>query len=81
MITLVAPNGCPSSLFSANVANMAKDRIRAILVDVKRGKTYSKSGLTDFLITEDIDLILEAGFDTKEITKRVFAEYKSNYNR
>jgi len=68
-------------LFSANVVNLGKDRIRAILVDVKRGKAYSKSGLTDFLITEDIDLILEAGFDTKEIAKRVFAEYKSNYNR
>lgn len=68
-------------LFSANVVNLGKDLIRAILVDVKREKAYSKSGLTDFLITEDTDLILEAGFDTQEITKRVFAEYKSNYNR
>lgn len=68
-------------LFSANVLDMAKDRIRAILVDVKREKIYSKSGLTDFLVTEDTDLILEAGFDTKEITKKVFAEFKSNYNR
>jgi len=68
-------------LFSANVINMTKDRIRAYLVDVKRKKTYSNSGLTDFVVTEDTDLILEASFDTKRITKRVFAEFKNSYNR
>ena len=68
-------------LFSANVMNMAKDRIRAILVDVKREKTFSNSGLTDFVLTEDTDLTLEASFDAKKITKKVFAEFKSSYNR
>ena len=68
-------------LFSANVMNMAKDRIRAILVDIKREKIFSNSGLTDFVLTEDTDQTLEAGFDAKKITKKVFAEYKSSYNR
>lgn len=68
-------------LFSANVMNMAKDRIRAILVDVKREKTFSNSGLTDFVLTEDTDQTLEASSDTKTITKKVFAEFKSSYDR
>jgi hypothetical protein len=66
-------------LFSANVMNMAKDRIRAILVDVKREKIYSSSGITDFVLTEDTDQTLEARFDAKRITKKVFAEFKSSY--
>jgi hypothetical protein len=66
-------------LFSANVMNMAKDRIKAILVDVKREKIYSSSGLTDFVLTEDTDRTLEARSDTKRITKKVFAEFKSSY--
>ncbi len=66
-------------LFSANVMDMAKDRIKAILVDIKRKKIYASSGLTDFLLTEDTDHTLEARFDAKRITKKVFAEFKSSY--
>ena len=66
-------------VFSANVIDLGKDRIKALLVDVKSKKIYSSSGLTDFVLTEDTDQILEASGDAKRITKKVFAEYKNKY--
>jgi hypothetical protein len=66
-------------LFSADVIKMAKDRIRAYLVDIRQKKIYTNSGLTDFVVNDDIDKVLEASSDTKRITKSVFAEFKSNY--
>jgi hypothetical protein len=68
-------------IFSANVIDLGKDRIKALLVDVKRKNIYSSSGLTDFALTEDTDQILEASSDTKKITKKVFAEYKNKYQQ
>jgi hypothetical protein len=67
-------------VFSANVIELGKDRIKALLVDVKSKKIYSSSGLTDFVLTEDSDQILEASDDAKRITKKVLAEFKNKYH-
>lgn len=66
-------------VFSANVIDLGKDRIKALLVDVRGQKMYSSSGLTDFTLTENTDQILEASGDAKRITKKVFAEFKNKY--
>ena len=67
-------------VFSANIIELGKDRIKALLVDVKNKNIYSSSGLTDFVLSDDTDQILQASGDAKRITKKVFAEYKNRYH-